>query len=757
MARSPRPDDLYAFRIPNGPRLTPDGRQVVFTLQTVAPRRDGYRHSLWIADADTMAGGSGRGPGGSATAGLADVGARQLTVGHRHDRAPRPSPDGRWLAFLSDRRSSVEDEPQAPRQREDLVQVYLLGLDGAGEARRLTDLPAGVTGLEWSPDGRQLVILSGSARERRRRAGRGSVDDSAPPTSDVHYVDRLSYLANGEGFIYHRPAHLWLVDVETGAIRRLTSGATPDQAPSWSPDGTRIAFAANRHRDADLVERSDVYVLEVEGGRTTRLTGGPTPYFGSPAWLPDGRTVAALGHRFPARAGSRNDLWLFAADGSDAGAHGGRNLSAAHDLMPDAGIGSDVVPDEPNRLLPSPDGQWLTFRAPVDGSADIWRIHVADGRLERLTNGRHFISSVDQVGHGRGMRLAYLQADPTHLSDVYVLDVPPGGRRSATAATAGTTNVSPPRRITALNDAALADIALVEPVERWLDVDGRRIQGWLYAAATTATSAASATSATKGAAKADRGRTSVAPPPPLVTEIHGGPHTCYAWAPVWEFQVLAGAGLSVWCSNPRGSTGYGQDFNAANYRDWAVGPTRDVLAGVESLVADGLADPARLGLTGGSYGGYLTNWIVAHDQRFRAAMTCRSVSDVTILMLTGDISGGEFGRQEFGVAPWDDPDYYREISPLTYAGNIHTPLLIQHSENDIRCTIAQAEALFTVLRSRRRPVRLMRVPDETHELTRSGTPFRRVENLVQVRSWFSHYLVDGRRGLPPLPRERAGI
>jgi len=183
---------------------------------------------------------------------------------------------------------------------------------------------------------------------------------------------------------------------------------------------------------------------------------------------------------------------------------------------------------------------------------------------------------------------------------------------------------------------------------------------------------------------------------------------------------------------------------------------RDVLAGVDALVEDGLADPGRLGVTGGSYGGYLTTWIVGHDDRFAAAMTCRSVSDMAVLMLTGDISSGFWPIHEFRTTPWDDPAYFREISPIAYADRIRTPLLIQHGENDIRTTVGQAEALFTVLRSMKRPVRLLRVPEETHELTRSGTPYRRVENLNVVRDWFRHYLVDGKRGLPPLPKVHGG-
>jgi dipeptidyl aminopeptidase/acylaminoacyl peptidase len=176
---------------------------------------------------------------------------------------------------------------------------------------------------------------------------------------------------------------------------------------------------------------------------------------------------------------------------------------------------------------------------------------------------------------------------------------------------------------------------------------------------------------------------------------------------------------------------------------------RDVLTGVDSLVADGLADGDRLGVTGGSYGGYLTAWIVGHTDRFAAAVACRGVYDMTSEMLSGDIGGPLFGKYEYGVNPWEDPELYRWHSPISYADDIRTPLLIQHAEKDLRCTITQAEELFTVLRSLKRPVRLMRVPDESHELTRSGAPFRRVENIERITDWFRHFLLDGKRGLPP--------
>ncbi len=704
MTRSFRPDDLYRFRIATDPRLSPDGSLAVFTVQTVGPSKDGYRHALWAVATD------GRGE------------ARQLTIGARHDRDARFAPDGRTLAFLTDRRVHIEEEPAAGdvKQREDGQQVHLLPLDG-GEARRLTDLPRGVDAFWWSPDGRQLLVTSsshGATREddRRRRGKAAKPKPGEAPESDLRFLDRLGYLSNGVGFIDHEIAQLWIVDIATGAARRLTNERAGVGDAAWSPDGRRIVYTTNLRRDHDLETRSHLVAIDADGTGRHRLTADAAILF-SPVWLPDGSSIAAIGGYLPANF-YRSDLWLIAADGSDAMVpFGGRNLTGAHDLMLATSINSDIVPGEDHRVIPSADGRWLTFRAPIDGSVELWRVATGDGSVERLTTGHHAIGAFDQVEIDQGQATtAWLRSSPTELNDLWARD----GKAGA------------PRRLTDLNRDALDDVELRTPVERWVTVDGRRVQGWFL----------------PGAAAAATG--------PLVTEIHGGPHTLYGWTPILEFQLLAATGMGVFFCNPRGSEGYGREFNEANIRDWGPGPMRDVLAGLDALVADGLADPARLGLTGGSYGGYLTNWIVAHDDRFAAAMTCRSVSDMALLMLTGDISSGFWSTHEFRTTPWDDPAYFRAISPIAHADGIRTPLLIQHSENDIRTTVGQAEALFTVLRSKKRPVRLLRVPEETHELTRSGTPFRRVENLNVVRDWFRHFLVEGKRDLPPLPKVHGG-
>ena len=706
--RAPRPEDLYQLRVPTEVALSPDGRYVAFGVKSVAPGRDGYRSALWIVPAD------GSGP------------ARQITGGAKNDTTPRWSADGRTLAFLSDRAAVLQaggagaKPGKAEAPKEGGTQVWLLPFADGGEARQLTDLPKDVSGLAWSPDGRRLAIVSGAeSTEPEKKRDRKPEDGPEP---DTRLIDRLGYQFNGAGFVHDQFSRLWLVDAGTGEAELLSTGDHHDEDPVWAPDGRQIAFVSDRHANADLGWRSDIYLVTLSTRRVRQLSPGRGRQgWIAPAWSPDGTWVVAVGNR-DWKKGVLDQAGLWRMRVRDGFAE---NLIEGSDLEAAATLNSDLVGPGPSRPLVSADGRWVVFAAPVEGSQELWRVEVEGRRIERLTRGRHAISGARMAATGGrgGSRVAAIRVSGGEPPDVVVGEVPAG--RSPD----GGVTLKP---VTGLMREAWDGIRIVEPVERWHEVDGRRIQGWFIGS--------------PASTKAN--------PAPVVVEIHGGPATLYGWSLMWEWQVLAGNGISVYACNPRGSQGYGQAFLTANVRDWGDGPMRDVMGGVDALIADGLVDPDRMGVTGGSYGGYLTSWIVGHTDRFKAAVTCRSVNDLTSQMLSGDIGGPTFGLLVYGTHPWENWDLYRRHSPLTYAEKVTTPLLIQHSEKDLRTPIGQAEELFAVLRSLRKIVRLMRVPDESHELTRSGTPFRRVDNQRLIVDWFRHFLVDGKTRLPRVDRDR---
>ncbi len=362
MPRPARPDDLYRLAVPFDPRLSPDGSRVVFTVKRSSVGRDGYRQAIWSAPVD------GSEP------------ARRLTLGVRSDGAARISPDGTTLAFISDRRLYAEEEPDRPtdaKERDDCFQVFLLGLDG-GEARRLTDLPKGVSEFAWSPDGRTLAILTSSLgatieEDRRKRGRPAKPKPGETPLSDYRFIDRLNYQYNGSGFIDDKDQHLWLVDVETGAARPLVAGATPEEHPAWSPDGTRIAFAANRRRNPDLEERRAIWVVEVATGEVSLVAHGGDAIFLHPTWTRDGASILALGDQWP-RVGYRTGIWRFAADGSDAAPRGGTDLPGPERAP--AGRGDEQRRDAGRGAAAHPDGGWQG--CPVRG-AGRWRVRAVAG------------------------------------------------------------------------------------------------------------------------------------------------------------------------------------------------------------------------------------------------------------------------------------------------------------------------------------------------------------------------------------------
>ena len=222
---------------------------------------------------------------------------------------------------------------------------------------------------------------------------------------------------------------------------------------------------------------------------------------------------------------------------------------------------------------------------------------------------------------------------------------------------------------------------------------------------------------------------------PMILQIHGGPHAMYGHAMFHEMQLMAARGYAVLFSNPRGSAGYGEHFTSCTRGRWGESDMPDVIAAVESAVALGWIDPDRLGITGGSYGGYLTNWIIGHDDRFKAAVTQRCVSSFHSFFGTSDI-GSTFGKFEFDGVPWNDAAKLLAFSPISHVGNIDTPLLILHSEQDLRCPIEQSEQMFTALKVLGKEVGFVKIPEDSHDLSRSGTPSRRLARLHHLIGWF---------------------
>jgi dipeptidyl aminopeptidase/acylaminoacyl peptidase len=646
-------EDYFSFKSVGDPALSPDGTQLLYTVTRVDRAPNRRFTAIWLVPVD------------------AGAPARQLTGNAVSSSAPRWSPDGKAVAFTSSRPTAGDDASSRS-------QLYLLRLDG-GEPRRVTSLPNGVSGCEFSPDGAKLACLS-----------RTGPSDRKAPSSDVRHYTGLSYKFNDTGWFDDKKSHIWIIDVATGAATQLTSGDRwNDSDPQWSPDGSRIAFVSNRTgREQDGDDNSDVWVVPASGGEPARISDHPDGD-NSPRWSPDGKTIAFIGRN---KDGDPPMLWLASSDGE--------------------AISTLVYPAEelfPSELTWAERGKALYFNAGNHGEIHFYRLDLATRQVTTLTRGPRAVRRLSL--HDASGTLAYLGNDFTHLDELYV------ARRDGSAE----------RRLTGVNDAFLAGLDL-QPVERltykgadgW-DVDGFLVKpvGW------------------------QPGKSY-----PMVLSIHGGPAGMYGVDWFHEFQVYAGQGWAVFFTNPRGSTGYGHKFERGIAGEWGGKDYVDVMRGVDAvLAANPWIDPARLGLTGGSYGGYLTNWIVGHTARFKAAVTLRSISN--FISDDGTRDGAYGHATDFGGDIFQKYELYWDRSPLKHVRNVTTPVLILHSDNDYRVPLEQAEQWFRALRRHGKTAELVIFPRENHNLTRTGEPKHLVESLGWQVYWFQRYLEGKADAVPP--------
>jgi dipeptidyl aminopeptidase/acylaminoacyl peptidase len=644
------PEDLTRLSLVSDPQLSPDGRRIAFVVTTLSDARDEYLANIWVVDVD----------GGAP---------RRFTAGPRRDLEPRWSPDGTRLAFLSER---------APREK---LQLHVMPADG-GEPTTLTALDNGVASVAWSPDGLRLAFVSPVGGQREPQS-----EDERRKSRPARVITSLKYRLNGEGFVYDRRPHVFVVALDGTAPAQLTDGDFIDADPAWAPDGQSIVFVSARHAERDEDDASDLWRVSLKGGTPQPLTTTAGPVL-LPAFSPDGRSIAYLARPGRNAFGRNIRVFTIPSTGGDAAC-----LTSALDRS----CGALHV-----RPLWSPDGRSMLVAVEDRGDTGLWRVAAQSGEAPtRVVGGERVLNGFSASADGR--LLAFAASNPLAPSEVFVCRA----------------DGSAERPLTRMNQAWTEEVALSSPERFRLTRAGFEIDCWVMRPT--------------GFVVGQRY--------PALLNIHGGPHTQYGHGFFDEFQVYAGAGYAVIYANPRGSQGYGEAFAQAVVGDWGGSDYADVMAALdEALRRHPFIDAERLGVLGGSYGGFLTSWTVGHTDRFKAACSERAVNCQYTMFGTSDI-GHTFNMVELGGAlPWEDMARYIERSPLTYAKNIVTPLLILHAEDDLRCPIEQAEQLFVALKTLRREVRFVRFPGENHEMSRSGKPRHRLERFRHILEWFAGHL-----------------
>jgi dipeptidyl aminopeptidase/acylaminoacyl peptidase len=613
--------------------------------------------------------------------------------------APRWSPDGTRLAF-----AATDADGAHPR-------VCVLPVTGGGE--RLTVCAAGAapSELEWSPDGETLAFAARDPDPAQYGAGGDQREADMPPRR----VTRLIYRLNGPGWTLDRPARVFVVPADGSAPpRSVTPGPFEASGLAWSPDSRSLAFSAARHEEWDTDLAADLWVVRADGGAAPgRVTKGGAAW-SLPAWSPDGTALAAYLNPTPLENPRHRQVAVI-----DLASGAERVLTAALDrnCAPFGTVIAPIWAGERLLFAVEDSGNVHLYRAGADGS----------GRPERLAGGDRWITE----WHAAGGTLAFVAATPASAGEVFACSLDP----ESTAA--GSSGTGPGERTLTSLTAPLAGRLRLGAPERFTarSADGAEVECW-------AIPPAAAQPGTRY---------------PTLLNVHGGPFTQYGNRFADDFQLQAAAGFGVLYCNPRGSAGYseawgrairGPDCAADPGTGWGGADFADVLACVDAACERfGWVDPGKLGILGGSYGGFMTSWAIGHTDRFAAACSERAVNNLLAMEYTADIAG--FIRGYVGPDHLADPEAYRRQSPITYVADMTTPVLILHSEADLRCPISQAEELFVALRLLGREPVLYRFPAENHELTRSGSPAHRISRAELILDWFRQQLAGGAAAGPP--------